>query len=119
MIEPTPTEIDKTAEKPSAEGFLTIFGTTFLTVFIAEFGDKTQVATLLLSAESGKPFMVFIGSALALICSSLIGVLLGRWLSNTVPTKFFEYSAGGLMIALAIWLGGEAIYSIISDIGIN
>ena len=55
--------------------YITIL-TTFITVFIAELGDKTQVATLLLSADTGKPFIVFIAASLALIISSLIGVIL-------------------------------------------
>ena len=105
-------QLIKDGEDQSLDGFLTIFGTTFATVFVAELGDKTQIATLLLSAESGRPLIVFIGASLALICSSLVGVLLGRWLSKTVPAKNFESIAGGLMIGLGLWLGGQAIYSI-------
>jgi len=58
------------------KSFLSIFITTFTTIFIAELGDKTQIATLMLSAESGKPIIVFLGSSLALISSSIVGVLL-------------------------------------------
>ena len=64
------------------KNFSSIFFTTFTTIFIAELGDKTQIATLMLSAESGKPIIVFIGSSIALISSSLIGVLIGKWLSK-------------------------------------
>ena len=46
-------------------GFITIFLTSFTTIFIAELGDKTQLATLMLSAESGRPLIVFIGSSVA------------------------------------------------------
>ena len=45
------------------KSFLSIFITTFTTIFIAELGDKTQIATLMLSAESGKPILVFLGQA--------------------------------------------------------
>ena len=65
-------------------GFTTVLVSTFSTVFLAELGDKTQLATLLLSAESGQPWLVFGGAALALICSSLVGVLVGRWLSSVL-----------------------------------
>ena len=66
------------------KSFFSIFITTFTTIFIAELGDKTQIATLMLSAESGKPIIVFLGSSLALISSSLVGVLIGKWLSKNV-----------------------------------
>ena len=47
------------------KGFVSIFLTSFTTIFIAELGDKTQLATLMLSAESGKPMIVFLGSSFA------------------------------------------------------
>ena len=53
-----------TTQRP---GFATVLLTTFTTVFLAELGDKTQLATLLLSAQSGQPWLVFGGAALALI----------------------------------------------------
>ena len=95
------------------ETFLSIFITTFTAVFVAELGDKTQIATLLLSAQSGKPLIVFIGAALALITTSLIGVLIGRWLSTVVPSGRLEKSAGILMIALSIWIGFQALNSLL------
>ena len=74
----------KEAARP---GFAAVVFSTFGTVFIAELGDKTQLATLLLSAQSGSPWLVFLGAALALICSSLVGVLLGQWLARTLPPR--------------------------------
>lgn len=89
--------------------FVSILFTTFTTVFLAELGDKTQLAALLLSAQSGRPGVVFVGAALALICSSLVGVLLGRWLSTVMPAHQLERAAGVLMVALGLWLGRQAV----------
>jgi len=86
-----------------------VFFSTATTVFLAELGDKTQLAALLLSAESGRPLVVFLGASLALVCSSLVGVLLGRWLSKVMPAQQLERLAGLLMVALGLWLGRQAV----------
>ena len=88
--------------------------TTFTTVFLAELGDKTQLAALLLSAESGRPGIVFLGSSLALISSSLVGVLLGRWLAKVIPADQLERLAGLLMVALGLWLGRQAVVAMVA-----
>ena len=54
-------------------GGLAYGSSTFITIFLAEMGDKTQLVTLLMSAESQSPWIVFIGAALALISTSLLG----------------------------------------------
>jgi putative Ca2+/H+ antiporter (TMEM165/GDT1 family) len=89
--------------------WLGVFLPTATTVFLAELGDKTQLAALLLSAESGRPVVVFVGSSLALICSSLVGVVLGRWLSTVMAPEQLERAAGLLMVALGLWLGRQAV----------
>ena len=89
----------------SNRGFIAVFITSFTTIFIAELGDKTQLATLMLSAESGKPLIVFIGSSLALICSSIVGVLVGKWLSKKVSPQKFSLITGILMICISFWIG--------------
>ncbi len=86
------------------KSFITIFTTTFTTIFIAELGDKTQIATLMLSAESGKPIIVFLGSSLALISSSIVGVLIGKWLSKKISPSKFSFFTGVLMIIVSIFL---------------
>ena len=96
-------------------GFTTVLVSTFTTVFLAELGDKTQLATLLLSAESGQPLLVFGGAALALICSSLVGVLVGRWLSSVLQPERLEQMAGLLMVGLGLWLGSQALRSVLED----
>ena len=86
------------------KNFISIFFTTFTTIFIAELGDKTQIATLMLSAESGKPIIVFVGSSLALISSSVVGVLIGKWLSEKVSPSKFALSTGVIMIGISLFL---------------
>ena len=89
--------------------FSSIFITTFTTIFIAELGDKTQIATLMLSAESGKPIIVFLGSSLALISSSLVGVLIGKWLSKKISPSKFAFFTGLLMLIISIFLAYDII----------
>lgn len=95
--------------------WLSVFLTTATTVFLAELGDKTQLAALLLSAESGRPAVVFVGASLALICSSLVGVLLGRWLSTVMAPSQLERAAGVLMVTLGLWLGRQAVLQLVPD----
>jgi putative Ca2+/H+ antiporter (TMEM165/GDT1 family) len=92
-----------------ASSWLSVFLSTAGTVFLAELGDKTQLAALLLAAESGRPVVVAIGASLALICSSLVGVLLGRWLSSVMAPQQLERAAGVLMVGLGLWLGRQAV----------
>ena len=94
-------------------GFTTVLLRTFTTVFVAELGDKTQLATLLLSAQSGSPWLVFVGAAAALIASSLVGVLVGRWLSQVLAPERLELMAGVLMVGLGLWLGVQACQSLL------
>ena len=96
-------------DKNTEKRFSSIFITTFTTIFIAELGDKTQIATLMLSAESGKPIIVFLGSSLALISSSLVGVLIGKWLSKKISPSKFAFFTGLLMLIISIFLDYDII----------
>tara|TARA_E500000331_G_scaffold42295_1_gene34898 strand:+ start:216 stop:542 length:327 start_codon:yes stop_codon:yes gene_type:complete len=99
----------KKEDKNVENNFASIFITTFTTIFIAELGDKTQIATLILSAESGKPIIVFIGSSIALISSSLVGVLIGKWLSNKISPNKFTLFTGLLMIIIGMLLAYDIL----------
>ena len=70
-----------------------IFISTFITIFLAELGDKTQIATLAISGSSNKPLAVFLGSSFALVLASLLGVILGSSFSKLIPTTFIQVSA--------------------------
>jgi putative Ca2+/H+ antiporter (TMEM165/GDT1 family) len=86
-----------------------VFGTTFITIFLAEIGDKTQLSTLLMSAESHAPWVVFIGSGVALITTSLLGVLLGGWISRKLSPKTVEKSAGVMLLLISLMLVWDVI----------
>lgn len=107
-IEKQPAVIRKNADKGAFWG---VFLSTFVTIFLAEVGDKTQMATLLLSAESQAPVSVFVGAGLALVCTSLIGVLLGQWLSNRVSAETLDICAGILLLLITIGLIGDIVGS--------
>ena len=69
---------------------LSLLLSTFITIFIAELGDKTQLATLTISGTSNKPSAVFLGSASALVFASLLGALAGGSISTFVPEFFLK-----------------------------
>lgn len=82
----------------------TVLGTVFTSVFIAELGDKTQLATMLFAADKdASKVTVFAGAALALIVTSALGVVAGTFLSNYVSEKLLQYIAGVGFIAIGIW----------------
>lgn len=81
-----------------------VFSSTFITIFLAELGDKTQVATLLMSAESHAPWIVFTGAAAALVTTSLLGVLVGQWLSSRVSPTTLDRAAGIMLALISVWL---------------
>ena len=89
--------------------FWLIFSSTFITIFLAEMGDKTQLVTLLMSAESQAPWTVFIGSALALIATSLIGVSIGYWLSKKLAPETLDLSVAVLLLFITAWLVSDII----------
>lgn len=91
------------------KSFWAVFGSTFLTIFLAELGDKTQLSTLLISAESQSPWLVFLGSAAALLTTSLLGVLLGQWLANRVAPKTIETLAGLILLLISVTLFWDVI----------
>ena len=78
--------------------------TVFISVFIAELGDKTQLATMLFAADKEvSKFTVFIGASLALILASAIGVIAGSLFSEYINQKYLHYIAGIGFIGIGIW----------------
>jgi Ca2+/H+ antiporter, TMEM165/GDT1 family len=93
-----------TAQPKISNGALATFSSTFITIFLAEMGDKTQLATLLMTAQSKSPWIVFLGAGSALIATSLVGVLLGRWLSKVLTPETLDLLAGGMLMLISVTL---------------
>jgi len=74
--------------------------TTFGLLFLAELGDKTQLAVFALAARHRTPWPVFLGGALALSLVSLLGAFLGGLLGCYLPTKYVQIGAGLLFIGV-------------------
>ena len=82
-----------------------LFATVFFTIFVAELGDKTQLATLLYASDASHPkFTVFAASAAALVLSSALGVLAGSLVSEHVNPKVVRWVAGVGFIAVGVWV---------------
>ena len=78
--------------------------TIFAAVFVAELGDKTQLATMLFAADKQVSKMtVFVGASLALIVASGIGVLAGSAISQYVSERTLNYVAGAGFVAIGLW----------------
>ncbi len=88
----------------SKSGQWAVFASTFVTILLAEIGDKTQVTTLLMTAESHSPWIVFAGAGTALVTTSLLGVLLGQWLSKRLQPKTIETAAGITLLLISVAL---------------
>ena len=67
-----------------------IFGTAFVTLFLAEIGDKTQLAVITMTADTNSKVSIFLGASLALILVTLLGVIFGGVLSQYVPTEWLQ-----------------------------
>lgn len=81
-----------------------LFGAAFVTVFVAELGDKTQLAALGLSAAKDRPWAVFFGSSAALVVASALAVLVGRGLTRVLDPRWLHYGGAVLFLAVGVFL---------------
>ena len=79
-----------------------VFTTTFATIFLAEMGDKTQLAAMTMAAETKRPLTVFVSAALALVCVSALGVAVGGALGHYLPLEWIRRVAALGFIAIGI-----------------
>jgi len=83
---------------------LRLLGTVFATVFLAELGDKTQLSTMLYASGAGnQKWIVFAGSALALVVSAGLGTFAGSLLGERLNPRLLSRLAGAAFIAVGAW----------------
>lgn len=100
-----PDKLDDTDEKSTHLG---VFSTTFITFFLAEMGDKTQIATIALAAQYHAFFSVVIGTTLGMMIANVPAVIFGERIANRVPTRLVHGIAACVFLALGLFtlLGG-------------
>jgi Ca2+/H+ antiporter, TMEM165/GDT1 family len=79
-----------------------IFLSTFGVIFLAEMGDKTQLAAMTLAAESKRPWQVFLGASMALVVVSAIGVLVGNVIGNYISIDWIRRVAAFAFIVIGV-----------------
>ncbi len=79
-----------------------IFASAFITLFLAELGDKTQLAVITMTAKTESKLSVFLGASLALIAVTAIGVLLGGVLSEYIPTEWLQRIVATAFIVIGV-----------------
>ena len=93
----------------------TLLFTTFVTVFLAEMGDKTQLTTITLSSTTNKPLAVFIGSSIALILATLLGALAGGSIANLIPDFMLKLLSGIVFLVIGFILLAQSKNEITSN----
>jgi Ca2+/H+ antiporter, TMEM165/GDT1 family len=93
-----------------------VFFIAFGTLFIAELGDKTQLAVFTLVATHKDPMSVFFGAALALALVTLIGAACGQFVTRYVPTNYLQVAAGILFVGIGIFVLKDSLPTIIKGL---
>ena len=90
---------------------LKLLGIVFGTVFLAELGDKTQLATVLFASKGSTSLVtVFVGASFALIFATGLAVAAGSFIAHTINPKFLSYVAGAGFIIIGIWTIASAVF---------
>ena len=90
-----------------------LFLTVFASIFVAEMADKTQLVTLLFAADKAvNKWVIFLGSASALVLASAIGVLAGTMFSHVVSVRLMSVVAGTGFILIGAWTLYHGLYQV-------
>lgn len=95
-----PDEIEQ--EETLIAGKFGIFGATLITFFLAETGDKTQIATITMAAHYGTPFMVVMGTTLGMLIADIPAVFAGEKLATRIPMKLVHSIAATVFALLGV-----------------
>ena len=86
-----------------------LLASTFGLVFLAELGDKTQLATMMFAADKQvSKWTIFAGASAALVAASAIGVLAGHLLSQYLDEKVMNYVAGSVFVLIGVFILARA-----------
>lgn len=81
-----------------------VFGITFVTFFLAEMGDKTQIATVALAASYGSPLIIVAGTTLGMLIADVPAVWIGDKLSEKIPVKWVRWISAALFFIIGIFV---------------
>lgn len=90
-----------------------LFYVAFITLFIAELGDKTQLCVFTLVAQHKQPLPIFLGASSALILVTLIGALFGEYVTKYIPANYMQLAAGILFLMIGAFVLKDALPSVI------
>lgn len=89
-------------DETQVAGHLGVFGATLVTFFLAEMGDKTQIATVALAAHYASPFMVVAGTTLGMLIADVPAVFVGNKFAETIPMKLVHMIAAGIFAVMGV-----------------
>ena len=87
-----------------------LFFSTFSVIFIAELGDKTQLAVLARTAGESSPWTIFLAAAAALVLATAIGVLAGSMLNQFISPRILKIAGGVLFLAFGVYMLYDAAF---------
>ncbi|MCD8340385.1 MAG: TMEM165/GDT1 family protein [Burkholderiales bacterium] len=97
-----PDKMEDDALKEKKKGRYGVFGLTFVTFFLAEMGDKTQLATVALAAQYGTPFIVIMGTTLGMLIADVPAVWVGDKLAEKIPVKWVRIVSAAAFVIIGV-----------------
>ncbi|ADL12699.1 TMEM165/GDT1 family protein [Acetohalobium arabaticum] len=90
-----------------------LFFTTYAMLFLAELGDKTQLAVFTLVTQNESPIPIFLGASAALITVTLIAAFFGNMITKYVPESYLQLGAGVIFIVIGIFVLKDALGNLV------